>query len=64
LPRLLDADGNARHVHGGGSTGMAMHTHRECPGCQRPLIWFAEGELATGWRIDETEERRQAHAGA
>lgn len=45
--------------HGGGTTGMTMHTHRECTGCHRPLIWFAEGPLATGWRIDETEERRQ-----
>lgn len=45
--------------HGGGTSRMTMHTHRECPGCRRPLIWFAEGALATGWRIDETEERRR-----
>ncbi len=37
-----------------------MHTHRQC-GCGRPLIWFARGVLATGWRIDEDEESHRAH---
>lgn len=44
-----------------GRTDIQMHTHEECPGCGRPLIWFARGPLATGWRIDDTEERRRAH---
>jgi ribosomal protein S27AE len=46
----------------GGSHGMlheVPHSNRDCPGCGRPVIWFTEGQLATGWRIDETEERRQ-----
>jgi hypothetical protein len=47
--------------HGGGTTGTTMHTHRECPGCHRPLIWFADGPLATGWHIEETEERRHGY---
>lgn len=42
-----------------GSDSMTMHTHQECPGCGRPLIWFKEGDLATGWRIDEAEERQR-----
>jgi len=45
--------------HGGGTSGMTMHTHRECPGCSRLLIWFRDGVLATGWRIDEDEERQR-----
>lgn len=46
--------------HGGGSTGMTMHTHRECEGCGKPLIWFHEGdELPERWMIDEAEERRK-----
>jgi len=39
------------------------HSNRDCPGCARSLIWFTEGELATGWRIDEAEERRKLAAG-
>ncbi len=35
------------------------HSNRDCPDCARPLIWFTEGELATGWRIDMAEERRR-----
>jgi endogenous inhibitor of DNA gyrase (YacG/DUF329 family) len=47
--------------HGG--EGETMHTHRECPTCGRPLIWFNDSEdLAFGWRIDEAEERRRARA--
>jgi len=45
--------------HGGGTSAMRMHTHRECPGCKRPLIWFNEGELAGEWRIDDAEERQR-----
>jgi predicted RNA-binding Zn-ribbon protein involved in translation (DUF1610 family) len=42
-----------------GRTNETMHSHRECPTCGRLLIWFKEGVLATGWRIDEDEERRR-----
>jgi hypothetical protein len=45
--------------HGGGSTGMAMHSKRECPKCGEPLIYFTEGELAGEWRIDDAEKRRR-----
>lgn len=46
--------------HGGGTSGMTMHTHRECPGCTRPLIWFKDGqELPEGWMIDADEERQR-----
>jgi endogenous inhibitor of DNA gyrase (YacG/DUF329 family) len=45
-----------------GCSDIQMHTHRECSRCGRPLIWFARGPLATGWRIDDAEERRRAHA--
>jgi hypothetical protein len=44
--------------HGGGTSGMPMHTHQECPNCKRPLIWFnTDTEIGSHWRIDEEEER-------
>jgi endogenous inhibitor of DNA gyrase (YacG/DUF329 family) len=46
--------------HGGGSDGMTMHSQRDCPRCDKPLIWFKEGSFATGWRLDDAEERRRA----
>jgi endogenous inhibitor of DNA gyrase (YacG/DUF329 family) len=27
-----------------GSPTMTMHTHRECPNCKRPPIWFKDGQ--------------------
>jgi hypothetical protein len=46
--------------HGGGTSGMAMHTHRECDGCGRPLIWFSDSDaFPPGWRIDDAEERQR-----
>ncbi|HEX2392914.1 MAG TPA: hypothetical protein VHI77_08350 [Solirubrobacterales bacterium] len=45
--------------HGGGSGGMTMHSQRDCPRCDNPLIWFREGPLATGWRLDDAERRRR-----
>lgn len=43
-----------------GTDSMTMHTHRECPGCSRPLIWFKDGqELPEGWMLDEAEERQR-----
>lgn len=46
--------------HGGGTTGMTMHTHRECSNCHRLLIWFKDGqELPEGWMIDEDAERQK-----
>jgi hypothetical protein len=45
-----------------GMLGHVQHSNRDCPGCGRPLIWFTEGELATGWRIDDAEERRRKPA--
>lgn len=39
---------------------MTMHTHRLCPGCELPLIWFnTDTEIGNHWMIDEQEERRQ-----
>lgn len=53
--------GTPSGFHGGGTTGTTMHTHRDCPGCGRPLIWFNDEtrELKPGWRVDDAEERRQ-----
>lgn len=49
IPGMFHAAGN-----------MTMHTHRTCPGCKRPLIWFnTDTEIGNHWMIDEQEERRQ-----
>jgi predicted RNA-binding Zn-ribbon protein involved in translation (DUF1610 family) len=45
--------------HAYGLDQEAAHSNRECPKCGRPLIWFSDEDLAPGWRIDETKERRQ-----
>jgi predicted RNA-binding Zn-ribbon protein involved in translation (DUF1610 family) len=59
-PNCGEHIGTPRMFHGGGTTGRAMHTHRECPNCHRLLIWFSDSEaLPPGWRIDEDEERQR-----
>jgi predicted RNA-binding Zn-ribbon protein involved in translation (DUF1610 family) len=45
--------------HGGPLSASTAHSHAVCPNCARSLIWYTEGELATGWRIDEDAERRR-----
>ncbi len=46
-----------------GTDSMTMHTHRECPNCNRLLIWFKDAEeLPEGWLLDEQEEGRRQRA--
>ena len=41
-------------AHGG--SGMPMHSHIDCPKCERPLTYFTEGVLAGEWRPDDVAE--------
>lgn len=44
-----------------GTPSMTPHSHRDCPDCARPLIWFKDAQaLPEGWMVDEVEERRRA----
>jgi endogenous inhibitor of DNA gyrase (YacG/DUF329 family) len=59
-PNCGEHIGTPGMFHGDGTSGMAMHTHRECENCGRPLIWFSDSEaLPPGWRIDDAEERQR-----
>jgi predicted RNA-binding Zn-ribbon protein involved in translation (DUF1610 family) len=52
--------GTPSMFHGGGTTGTTMHTHRHCPNCNRPLIWFKDSDaFPERWLIDEDKERQQ-----